>query len=76
MRVDIRLPIGALFVAIGALLAGYGMLADAAIYRKSLGVNVNLWWGLALLVFGAVFVYFGRRGHAAPRSADPPLRSG
>jgi hypothetical protein len=61
MRLDIRLPIGALFVAIGALLTGYGILGDHAIYRRSLGLNVNLWWGLVLLLFGAVFAYFGTR---------------
>jgi len=61
MRVDIRLPIGALFVVIGALMAAYGAIADRAIYAKSLGINVNLWWGLALLIFGVVFVYFGTR---------------
>ncbi|HJQ20508.1 MAG TPA: hypothetical protein VJ867_09190 [Gemmatimonadaceae bacterium] len=61
MRVDIRTPIGALFVVIGVMLVVYGMLADHAIYTKSLGLNVNLWWGLVLLAFGAVFVFFGAR---------------
>lgn len=65
MRLDIRLPIGALFVALGALLTFYGVTGDKAIYAKSLGYNVNLWWGLALLVFGALFVYFGARRKAS-----------
>jgi hypothetical protein len=61
MRLDIRLPIGALFAVIGTMLVGYGLLGDRGIYAKSLGVNVNLWWGLALLIFGVAFVYFGAR---------------
>jgi len=52
MGLDIRIPIGSLFVILGALLAGYGLLSSPAIYQRSLGIDVNLWWGLALLVFG------------------------
>ncbi len=69
MRLDIRVPVGALFAIIGALLTIYGILGDDAQYVKSLGYNVNLWWGLALLLFGVVFVYFGarRRDGGTPR---------
>ena len=52
MGLDIRIPIGSRFVILGALLAGYGLLSSPAIYQRSLGIDVNLWWGLALLVFG------------------------
>ena len=52
MRLDIRWPIGGLFTITGALLAIYGLVSDPAIYKKSLGINVNLWWGVVLLVFG------------------------
>ncbi len=52
MRLDIRWPIGGLFTITGALLVIYGLLSDPAIYEKSLGINVNLWWGVVLLVFG------------------------
>ncbi|HMC55237.1 MAG TPA: hypothetical protein VKH19_08715 [Gemmatimonadaceae bacterium] len=61
MRLDIRLPIGALFIVIGIMLVAYGMFADTSIYAKSLGLNVNLWWGLALLVFGGIFTFYGTR---------------
>jgi hypothetical protein len=31
----------------------YGAVANPSIFQeKSLGVNINLWWGLAMLVFG------------------------
>ena len=64
MGLDIRLPIGALFSFLGVLLAGYGLVSDTAIYERSLGINMNLWWGLALLVFGVAMLFFGRRGQS------------
>lgn len=69
MGLDIRLPIGLLFAVVGAVLAGYGLLSGSELYRRSLGYNVNLWWGLVLLVFGLVFLYYGRRGTSAMRPA-------
>ena len=61
MGLDIRLPIGGLFSILGVLLGGYGLVSDRGIYERSLGINVNLWWGVALLVFGVVMVGLGRR---------------
>jgi hypothetical protein len=60
MGLDIRLPIGMMFSLIGALLAIYGLAtgSDSAMYGSSLGMNVNLWWGLVLFVFGAVMLSF------------------
>ena len=62
MGLDIRLPIGLMFTVIGMLLTGYGAMADPAIFSKSLGINVDLLWGGALLAFGIIFVVAGRRG--------------
>lgn len=70
MGLDIRLPIGMLFTLVGAVLAGFGLLGDPAIYQRSLGFNVNLWWGLVLLGFGLLFLWFGRRGTSAMRPAE------
>jgi hypothetical protein len=53
MSLDLRLPIGLLFLLLGALLGLYGLVSDPAIYAVSLGVNVNLWWGVVMLIFGA-----------------------
>ena len=61
MYLDIRLPIGLLFTLVGLLLAGYGVMSDPAIYERSLGYNVNLGWGFALLAFGALMLVLGRR---------------
>jgi len=61
MGIDIRLPIGLMFTIIGLLLAGYGLLGDASIYQRSLGINVNLIWGALLTVFGIIMLLMGRK---------------
>jgi hypothetical protein len=71
MGIDIRLPIGMLFTAIGLILSIFGALSDRALYQRSLGINVNLWWGIGLLVFGVIMLLLGRRGHLRTRAASP-----
>lgn len=56
MNLDIRLPIGLMFSIFGALLTVFGAVSDKAIYTRSLGININLWWGIALLVFGGLML--------------------
>ena len=56
MNLDLRVPIGLLFGLMGVLLTAYGMFSDPAIYQASLGINVNLWWGLVLVLFGCVML--------------------
>ncbi len=58
MNLDLRLPIGLMFSIFGALLTVFGLTSDNAIYARSLGINVNLWWGLVLLAFGLVMLGF------------------
>ncbi|MGA9838615.1 MAG: hypothetical protein WBQ26_14975 [Gemmatimonadaceae bacterium] len=69
MKLDIRLPIGLLFSVIGVMLSVYGIVAPTTIYDRSLGIDVNLWWGLVMLAFGLVMLGFALR---ARRSAPPP----
>ena len=70
MGLDIRLPIGLLFVIIGGLLAGFGLFGDKAVYERSLHINVNLWWGLVMALFGAVFLWLSRRHTAAMHPSE------
>ena len=71
MRLDIRLPIGLMFGVIGALLVIYGVaFSDKAIYERSLGININLWWGAILLAFGVLMFWLGRRGTSSVQPAD------
>jgi hypothetical protein len=62
MNLDLRLPIGLMFTLVGALLSVFGLASDTAIYDRSLGINVNLWWGLVLLAFGLAMLGLAFRG--------------
>ncbi len=55
---DVRVPIGVMFVLMGLTLVGYGWLTNGVpgFYDKSLGININLWWGLAMLLFGTALL--------------------
>jgi hypothetical protein len=74
---DIRLPIGGLFVVLGLVLAGYGIAtnADAEQYARSMSVNINLWWGLVMLVFGTLLLLLARRS-SRDVSAHPAAEAG
>ena len=69
MKLDLRLPIGLMFSIFGVMLLGFGLISDAAIYQRSLGINVNLWWGVVLLIFGLVMLGFALRARGAERGA-------
>jgi hypothetical protein len=60
MGLDIRWPIGLMFTLLGVLLVGYGVVKSAA--SISLGVNINLIWGVVLLVFGVGMLIGAIRG--------------
>ena len=53
---DIRLPMGIMFVLLGGMLSIAGGLASPESYSMALGINLDLWWGLLILLFGAVMV--------------------
>jgi hypothetical protein len=63
MRFDIRLPLGLLFLVLGLLLTVFGLASNKAIYERSLGINVNFWWGGAMLLFGLLLSVLGRQRH-------------
>jgi multisubunit Na+/H+ antiporter MnhG subunit len=62
MNFDLRFPIGLLFTLFGLLLTGFGLMSGPEIYQRSLGINVNLWWGLFLLLFGLLMLFLSRKG--------------
>lgn len=59
---DLRIPIGLFFSLIGLALTGYGFLGDKALNARSLGININLFWGIVLLVFGVLMLVFAKSG--------------
>jgi hypothetical protein len=54
-QLDLRYPIGGLFVVLGLLLAAFGVTTMGE------APNLNLWWGLAMLAFGGVMLGMARR---------------
>lgn len=70
MGLDIRLPIGILFTLLGLLLVGYGAVSSPSIYRRALGINVNLYWGGVMLLFGVAMLALALRARAKRPAAD------
>jgi hypothetical protein len=52
--------------------------ANADMYQRSLGINIDHWWGAVLLIFGLLMAFAARKsqsrfqqpGRAGPRSAS------
>jgi hypothetical protein len=47
-------------------MTGYGLFThgDAELYRRSLDININLVWGILLLVFGGLMLLLASRQKA------------
>jgi hypothetical protein len=67
MGLDIRWPIGLMFSLIGVLLLIEGAIGGDEVL--SLGININLIWGVVLLVFGVLMLLGAARGRKTPPSA-------
>ena len=62
MGLDIRLPLGLIFLIIGGIMAVYGVFTrGSAMYASSQGINLNLVWGLVMLMFGLIMFIAGRK---------------
>ena len=63
MNLDIRMPMGLMFLIVGAILFVFGLATncDPMYAEHSLGYNVNLYWGLLLAIVGALMVILARR---------------
>jgi hypothetical protein len=60
MGLDLRFPIGLMFSLVGLLMTGYGLVTggNKEMYARSLDININLWWGLLLMLFGGLMLGF------------------
>jgi hypothetical protein len=56
VKLDLRIPIGLLFGLLGLLLVVYGLASSPATYQVSLGINVNVWAGGGMLLFGGLML--------------------
>lgn len=67
MGLDLRWPIGLMFSFFGALLIIYGAVTNSSpMYQLSLGKNINLIWGVVLLVFGVLMLLGAMRAKKTP----------
>lgn len=66
--IDIRWPIGLLFCAMGLTLVVHGAAVPSFGRVVPLRVNLDLWWGLALLLFGALMMWGAWRTDRRVRS--------
>jgi len=67
MGLDIRWPIGLMFTLIGVLLTGFGVVKKSD--SMSLDININLIWGVVLLVFGVLMLFGAACGRKNPPAA-------
>ena len=69
MGLDIRWPITLLFSIYGIILLVYGFFVDPEVFQtRSLGVNIDLWWGVAMLAFALFMGILALRGSRQDRS--------
>lgn len=59
MGLDIKIPIGLMFSIFGAILGIYGFFTEGnTMYDISLNININLWSGIVMFVFGLLMLAF------------------
>ena len=58
---DLRLPFGFLFGLLGIILTAYGLISPEVRAPLDADVNVNLWCGLMLLIFGGCLLWLSFR---------------
>ena len=68
MNIDLRFPLGLLFIVFGVLLTLFGLFTDRATYERSPFINVNLWWGVVMLAPAALHFYLALRLRHAVQS--------
>lgn len=74
MNLDLRIPMGLMFTLVGIILTAFGIAtrANLDLYARSLGINVNLWWGIVLLIFGQIMFQLGRTSQVRLSKLPPP----
>ncbi len=71
MNLDLRIPMGLMFLIVGAMLTVFGLFTQGSpIYEKSAGMNINLICGVVMLIFGGSMFLLGRR---AQKNLPPPV---
>jgi len=58
---DLRRPLAWLFFTLGVLLVIAGLRATPADGARSLGININLIWGVVMIAFSLLCLWLARR---------------
>jgi hypothetical protein len=69
-RFDIRRIIGGVFVLYGVILIVTGIVGSDEVKNKAAGVNVDLWTGLGMLVFGVLMIFWALSRPVAPEPGE------
>jgi hypothetical protein len=72
-RFDIRRLIGGLFIVYGLILTIMGIAGSATVKHKAAGINVDLWTGIGMLIFGALMIFWALYRPTVP---EPPETRG
>ena len=72
-KFDIRRLIGGLFILYSLILLALGIFGSDHIKNKAAGINVDLWTGLGMLVFGILMLVWA---FSRPVQPEPPETRG
>ena len=64
---DLRVPSGWFFTLLGVILVGMGLIAPGYRLAALTDVNVNLYSGIAMLIFGLFLLLMARRAASKSR---------
>ena len=70
MKLDIRTPIGGMFLVDGVVLVLHGLFGNANMAQTQ-GTNINLWWGLLMTAFGGTMLGFALRARKGGQQSKP-----
>ena len=72
-KFDIRRLIGGLFCLYSLILIALGLFGSHAVKNKAAGINVDLWTGIGMLVFGGLMIFWAL---SRPVMPEPPETRG
>ena len=69
-RFDVRRIIGGLFMLYGIVLVVTGIVGSHHVKTKAAGINIDLWTGLAMVVFAALMIAWALWRPVMPEPAE------
>ncbi len=69
-RFDVRRLIGGLFVLYSIILIVLGLVGSHTVKHKAAGINVDLWTGIGMLIFGVLMIVWALTRPTQPEPAE------